>query len=282
MVHRVLLVADDPDWRATCSKALAPVCEFEFAESETGALSALDRRSFSLALVSFRLKCDHGLSAVRTLTNPPHSVPVMVVTTLEDTDNRLAAYSHGAFAILYRCGAEELRMRVEKELARVAPAARSDTSAAGAPLPLQLGRAQLDVLLPRISVEGVHTGLSPTEHRILLTLGFAFETCVPRAVLAEAVDPDRPSADVATAVDNHLTRLRKKLADTCLAVETIKNVGYVLHSLEPTTVADRGGAAPAVRRIAPSGTHLRAAQSDDTQSTTAPTSWPPAKRAAKG
>ncbi|GGC59419.1 response regulator transcription factor [Chelatococcus reniformis] len=223
---RVLLVEDEPEMAAALRAALhrhdivldhvATLAEAE--EALAGPLHdavLLDRQlpdGDGLALLA-RLRGQEG--AART--------PVIVLTARGDTPDRVAGLDAGADDYVAKPFAvEELLARLRAVLRRPgAVAARV----------LRVGRLSFDQDNREASVDGRRLDLPRRELLVLETLARRAGRTVMRSALEDAVYGFADEVQ-SNALDAHVSRLRRKLADAEAAVEIhgIRGVGYLMRA----------------------------------------------------
>ena len=80
-----------------------------------------------------------------------------------------------------------------------------------------------------MSVDGRAIELTPTEYKLLLTLAERRGRVQGRAHLLETVWEAAPDIQTRT-VDMHVQRLRTKLGEAVISIETVRGFGYRLKS----------------------------------------------------
>jgi two-component system phosphate regulon response regulator PhoB len=94
---------------------------------------------------------------------------------------------------------------------------------------LTIGTIVIDRDEHRVTVQGRHIDLTPTEYKLLLILAERRGRVQSRAHLLETVWEAAPDIQTRT-VDMHVQRLRTKLGDAGDLIETVRGFGYRLKS----------------------------------------------------
>jgi DNA-binding response OmpR family regulator len=219
----VLLVEDDlPLQRQIC----AQLAEFGHRVASAGdgraALEAVAHDAFDIVILDWMLPGLSGLEVLRNLRQSGMRVPVLMLTALGQTYDKVEGLDAGADDYVVKpVDPAELNARLNALCrARRASAQAGDTiSAANIVIsPSQFrawcGDQQLD--------------LARTEFRLLLALARGAGTVMTRPMLIEQLW-GREVAPVATLVDAHIKRLRAKLRlHGKDPISTVRGVGYVI------------------------------------------------------
>lgn len=182
---------------------------------------ALLTNGYGAILLDRQLPDGDGLSLIPKLRARGVQAPVIVLTAKGDLADRVAGLDTGADDYLAKPFAiEELLARLRAVLRRP-----SDMPAEV----LQLGRLTYSVEHRQASVAGVDMTLPRRELLVLETLLRRSGRTVARSALEEAVygfDDEIQS----NALDTHVSRLRRKLADASAGVEihAIRGLGYLI------------------------------------------------------
>jgi two-component system OmpR family response regulator len=182
---------------------------------------ALLTNSYGAILLDRQLPDGDGLSLIPKLRASGVQAPVIVLTARGDLADRVAGLDTGADDYLGKPFAiEELLARLRAVLRRP-----SDMPVEV----LQLGRLAYSVEHRQASVAGIALTLPRRELLVLETLLRRSGRTVVRSALEEAVygfDDEIQS----NALDTHVSRLRRKLADANAGVEVhaIRGIGYLI------------------------------------------------------
>jgi DNA-binding response OmpR family regulator len=222
---RILLVEDEPEMAAALAAALkthdmAIDCVGTLADAEEAISSVVH----DAVLLDRQLPDGEGLSLIPKLRARMPGVPVIVLTARGDLPDRIAGLDGGADDYLAKPFAmDELIARLRAVLRRPADL-RSDIA--------RLGRLCFDFEHCEASIEGAPLELPRRELLVLETLMRRMGRTVLRAALEEAVytfDDEIQS----NALDTHVSRLRRKLADSSSGVQIhgVRGVGYLLRKV---------------------------------------------------
>jgi two-component system OmpR family response regulator len=219
---RVLLVEDEPEMAAALAAALKGHDMVVDRVATIGmAEEALLTNGYGAILLDRQLPDGDGLSLIPRLRARGVQAPIIVLTARGDLADRVAGLDTGADDYLGKPFAiEELLARLRAVMRRP-----SDMPAEL----LQLGRLAYSAEYRQASVAGIALTLPRRELLVLETLLRRSGRTVPRSALEEAVygfDDEIQS----NALDTHVSRLRRKLADASADVEihTIRGIGYLI------------------------------------------------------
>jgi len=219
---RVLLVEDQPDMVAALRAALARhdmLVDHAPDLSEAEAIAA--EGNYDAIVLDRQLPDGDGLSLIPKLRGSGNAVPVLVLTARGELADRVTGLDSGADDYLGKPFAfEELLARLRALLRR--PANVQNHVA-------RIGRLSFDFTHREASV-GEHALEMPRRERLVLeTLLHRMGRMVLRAALMEAVygldDEVQPNA-----LDTHVSRLRRRLADADagVTINGVRGLGYVL------------------------------------------------------
>lgn len=165
-----------------------------------------------------------GLAVLSALRAAGIQTPVLILSALSSTDERVRGLKTGADDYLAKPFAfSELLARIEA-LQRRAPAAAQPVATS-----LSCADLNMDLLTRRVERDGERVDLQPREFRLLELLLRNQGQVVTRTMMLEEVwdyhfDPGT------NVIDVHISRLRKKIdegAETPL-LHTVRGVGYML------------------------------------------------------
>ena len=176
---------------------------------------------FDLMVLDIMMPGETGLSLTQSLRAENNRVPVLMLSALADTSDRIAGLETGSDDYLTKpFEPRELLLRIRGLLRRqdVAPARRSDVIFGDFTFHMQRGELRKDGELVR---------LTSREKEFLRLLAARAGTPVPRTELAP-----EGSEEGARSVDVQINRLRQKIEDdpsNPLFLQTVRGAGYVLH-----------------------------------------------------
>jgi len=221
---RILLVEDEPEMAAALCAALTRYdMVTDHVPTLAEARAAVATGLHSAVLLDRQLPDGDGLSLIPTLRAKGIAVPVIVLTARGALSEKVNGLDTGADDYLAKPFAvEELLARLRAVLRRPT-GLQSDC--------VRIGRLSFDFSHRMASVDGVLLELPRRELLVLETLVRRMGRTVLRSSLEEAVysfDDEIQS----NALDAHVSRLRRKLADSNAGAEIhgIRGVGYLLRS----------------------------------------------------
>ncbi|UKI07049.1 MULTISPECIES: response regulator transcription factor [Variovorax] len=224
MTVRILLVEDEPEMASVLRTALhkrGVLVDHAATLADGG--RHVEATPYDALVLDRRLPDGDGLSLVSDLRAAGNHIPVLMLTARDALDDRVQGLDAGADDYLGKPFAvEELLARIRALLRR---------PAAALPDVLRIAALSFDFTHCEASVDAQRMELPRRELLALETLVRRAGRTVLRSSLERAVfglDAEIQS----NALDTHVSRLRKKLADTGAGVEiaSIRGVGYLLRS----------------------------------------------------
>ncbi|MBL0320620.1 MAG: response regulator transcription factor [Alphaproteobacteria bacterium] len=220
----VLVVDDDTRLRQLLQEYLTSQgFMVSVAENAHIAYLKLQTLQFDVMVLDWMMPGDDGLSLLQSI-RPTHSLPVLMLTALDDTENRITGLAKGADDYLGKpFDPRELVLRLRKLLQRQ-PALALPTT----PTLIRFGRFTFD-RERRLLTDGDNLVKLTTAEADLLSV-----------LTSRSGQPMQREEIVALLVDQHLTprtidvqinRLRRKLETDPAApryLQTVRNRGYVL------------------------------------------------------
>src|SRR2546425_8358697 len=219
-MERVLIVDDDPDIQRLVSYNLTRA-GFEVSTAETGrkALEAVQKHPPDLIILDLMLPDVDGMEVCRTLRQRENSrrIPIVMLTARSEEIDRVIGFELGADDYVMKpFSPRELVLRV-KSIFRRMKDERTDM--------LRIGDVQLYPERRQCFV-GTHSiVLTAKEFDLLQELMRAHGNVLTRDVLMDKVWGYHGEATSRT-LDTHVRRLREKLGDEGLHVETVRGIGY--------------------------------------------------------
>ncbi|WP_084128964.1 response regulator transcription factor [Demequina sp. NBRC 110055] len=221
---RVLVVDDDPGIVEVLRAAL------EFAGCEvavaTSGVQALDRvGDADVAVLDLGLPGIDGMEVLRLLRGQGNAVPVLVLTSRDSIDERVAGLKTGADDYVVKPFA------VAEVVARVEALARR---AAGSPVSvLRVADLDIDQEAKRVTRAGVEISLSPTEYRLLEHLAVNAGRVLSKSQLLDHVWGYDFGGD-GNVVERFVSNLRRKIDDDRdPLLHTVRGFGYSLRAGTP-------------------------------------------------
>ncbi|MES1983396.1 MAG: response regulator transcription factor [Pseudomonadota bacterium] len=218
-----MVVEDDPEIASFIGNGLRRaghvVCLLGSGEE---ALSEAKSGSFDAVILDRMLPGISGIELLRRWRQDGNSIPVLMLTALDSTEDRVEGLDAGADDHVGKPFAmSELLARLQAITRRI--------SAPDAFARLTEGDLTLDLLKREVRNDGRLVPLQPRELRLLEELMRNSGEPVTRQMLLERVwgfhfDPQT------SIVETHISRLRGKLSDSHVdvTIETVRNVGYRL------------------------------------------------------
>ena len=203
---------------------------FEYAvDVSTDGSDGLSRAlvyDYDLVLLDVMLPGRSGFEVVRELRQAGRTVPVLLLTARDETDDVVRGLDLGADDYLTK------PFRFEELLARVRALARRGGS--GPPAESRYDDVELDRLKHVARRAGVQLSLTPREFQLLDYFLRHPEQVVRRTELLEKVW-DLQFDPMSNVVDVHVANLRKKLRSVGRPeiLHTVRGVGYVLQRDPP-------------------------------------------------
>ncbi|MBZ7924456.1 response regulator transcription factor [Ensifer adhaerens] len=219
---RLLLVEDELEMATALSAALARYdMILDHAPTLDHALAALANHVHDGIILDRQLPDGDGLSLIPRVRALKSGIPVIVLTARGAVDERVRGLDMGADDYLAKPFA------VEELLARIRALMRRSPDIA--PMTARIGKLVFDFDGRQAQVSGQVLDLPRRELLVLETLARRQGRTVQRSTLEESVygyDDEIQS----NSLDAHVSRLRRKLAESGAGVEihSIRGVGYLL------------------------------------------------------
>ncbi|MGM0985767.1 MAG: response regulator transcription factor [Pseudomonadota bacterium] len=218
----LLLVEDDRLLAETLvdALALAGYTLTHLAEGDTARERLADlEHGHDLVLLDLNLPSAGGLEVLETLRGHDRDTPVLILTARGAVEDRVRGLDLGADDYLAKPFAlDELEARVRALLRR-----------RGRGQALQVGPLTFDGLAQCFTLDGESLALPPREQRLLVCLMRHAGEPVDKARLAEEAFQGEPMGD--NAIEVYVHRLRKRLADSSVALRTVRGLGYLLEGV---------------------------------------------------
>lgn len=217
---RVLLVEDEPDMAAALSTALSRHgIVVDHARTLEIADEACRSGVHDAVLLDRKLPDGDGLSLIPLVRREQPGLPIIVLSALGSPDHRVAGLDHGADDYLAKpFSTDELLARLRAVMRR--PAQIGETI-------VYVGLLRFNLTNRQAEMGGEPLDLTRRELLALEVLVRRAGRTVSRGALEEAVygyDDEIAS----NSLDVHISRLRRKLAGTGVAIHGIRGLGYLL------------------------------------------------------
>lgn len=176
---------------------------------------------FDAVVLDWMLPELDGLQVLHALRSRGHSVPVLLLTSRDAIEDRVAGLDAGADDYLLKPFAfAELLARLRVMLRREQP--ERDTV-------LYAGNLRIDLLARRVTCDGHEIPLAHREYALLEYLARHKGQPVTREMLGQDVW-NEPNLALTNVVEVYVNQLRKKLdqAGCSTAIKTLRGIGYRL------------------------------------------------------
>lgn len=222
---RLLLVEDEPEMAAMLAATLrAQGIVVDSARSLSMAREAVSNAEHDAVLLDRKLPDGDGLDLIPLLRARDAHTPVIVISALGATEERIAGLDTGADDYLPKpFSVEELLARLRAVLRRPAEMRMR---------PIALANLSLDLEGRQAMVDDRPLDLPRRELLVLEALMRRSGRSVTRAVLEEAVfgfDDDIAS----NTLDAHISRLRRRLSEAGARIDihAIRGIGYLIRQV---------------------------------------------------
>lgn len=219
---RILLVEDHAPLARTLSQSLAALgMQVHCCANGLDADASLQTHAFDAVVLDLSLPGLDGSEVLRRLRQRGDIVPVLILTASGETLDRVRGLNAGADDYLPKpFDLSELEARLR---------ALHRRKLGSASTVLQLATLQYDTLSRRFTLCSQALDLPPREHALLEALMLQAGRPLRKALLAERLRSDDAvlSPD---ALEVYVHRLRRRLAGSGAAIQTLRGLGYVLEA----------------------------------------------------
>jgi two-component system phosphate regulon response regulator OmpR len=218
----ILVVDDDRRIRELLTSYLsAQGFRVTAAKSAEEARERMRGLSFDLIVLDVMMSGETGLDLLRSLREKADAVPVLVLSALADSGDRIAGLASGGDDYLPKpFEPEELLLRIKNILKRQQPARPAPVEARFGPCTFNTERGEL-------CRNGTAVRLTTRERDLLRLLVNRAGQTLSRADL----DP-QAAAEGARSIDVQINRLRRKIEDdpaVPVYLQTVRGAGYILY-----------------------------------------------------
>ena len=222
---RVLVIEDDAHVAAFIVKALREAGHNpSHADNGKDGLVMATAEDFDVLVVDRMLPGPDGLTIIRTLRASEDQTPALILSALDNVDDRVMGLKAGGDDYLTKpFAAAELLARLEVLIRR------ASSSHAPAETKFTVADLEMDLLSRSVSRAGSAVNLQPREFRLLECLMRNAGNVVTRTMLLEYVwdyhfDPQT------NVIDVHVSRLRRKIDKdfSIPLIHTVRGAGYIL------------------------------------------------------
>ncbi|WP_043309733.1 response regulator [Pseudomonas sp. ML96] len=217
---RLLLVEDDTALGEGLRTGLREEgYTIDWLQDGASALHALTQEAFDLVILDLGLPRLDGIHVLRRLRGTGASLPVLILTARDGTDDRIAGLDAGADDYLIKpFDLNELKARLRALLRR---------SSGRATVLIEHGGVSLDPVSQQVHYQGRSISLTPKEyvllHELLAQPGKVFS----RERLTQLLYGWDEEAESNT-LEVHIYHLRKKLFGEL--IRTVRGIGYLVES----------------------------------------------------
>jgi len=215
---RILLVEDDPHLGdGLCIGLRQAGHAVDWARNGEAADLSLKTEDFDLLVLDLGLPRLRGMEVLRRLRQRGQTLPVLILTAQDRTDDKVSGLDAGADDYLVK------PIELDELAARVRALARRSAGYAS-PL-LRLGDLEIDPAARSASLAGVPVELSGREFSLLLSLAENAGRARTRAQLEASLYgwQDEPESN---AIEVHIHHLRRKLGPQ--RIRTLRGIGYLM------------------------------------------------------
>jgi two-component system phosphate regulon response regulator PhoB len=219
-MERILIVDDDPDIQKLVSYNLSQA-GFQVSTAATGlaALDAVQAELPDLIILDLMMPDLDGLEVCRKLRQQEKSrrIPIIMLTARTQEVDRVVGFELGADDYVMKpFSPRELVLRVKSIFRRMGEEPNDV---------LQVGKIQLLPLRRQLLIANRLVGLTAKEFDLLEELMRAGGNVLSREMLMNKVWGYHTEATSRT-LDTHVRRLREKLGEEAVHLETVHKVGY--------------------------------------------------------
>lgn len=218
----MLIIDDDPEVIAVIERSLKGQ-GFVTSAIRDGALAvaAIRHERPDLVLLDLLLPNLHGLEICRRMKRDDElaTIPIIILTALDTDTDRIVGLELGADDYIVKpFNPREISLRVQAVLRRAQPAPSRV---------MVFGPLQIDLPAREVMVAAERVKLTAREFDLLAALVRERGRPLSRSrLLREVWGHEHPDQVASRTVDVHVRRLRQKLGDAGIRLETLKNVGY--------------------------------------------------------
>jgi two-component system, OmpR family, response regulator TctD len=222
---RLLIVEDNVDlaeWLAKLLRGENYVVDCLY--DGEAAIDGANPENYDLVIVDLALPKIGGIEVIRDLRARGLSTPILILTAKDALQSRVEGLNAGADDYLIKpFEIEELEARLRALLRRSGTTLKSE---------LRFGPLSFDQNTRLFAIEGVEMQLSPREHAVLEALLRRAGATVSKQMLLESTYGFDDEANL-SAIEVHVHRLRKKLANSAVSIATLRGLGYLLRLEQP-------------------------------------------------
>lgn len=217
---RVLLVEDNSELANGLIKVLTlSGFQVDLVKTAEDAEAAIAANKFELVILDLTLPDGDGLDVLKNIRNRGADVPVIILTARGNLDDRVRGLDLGADDYLTKpFEISELEARMRALIRRSAGKASSR---------IEFLDLVFDITQNQLTTGETLVDVSPRELSVLRVLLLAQGRIVPKNQLAESLSTFQTDMSD-NAVEQSISRLRKRLAPHYVGIRTARGLGYYL------------------------------------------------------
>jgi DNA-binding response OmpR family regulator len=221
---RVLVAEDDAALRSVLERGLQENgYVVDAVEDGESALQYLQSYSYEVAVLDWRMPHVSGLEVVERARRRGDRTPILMLTARDTARDRVSGLNTGADDYLVK------PFDFSELLARLLALQRRPPLATG-PI-LERGDLQFDPATRAVTLNGEAVGLTATETALVELLMRRSPSVMTRRMIAEQVWDNDADAVGSNTIDVHVGRVRAKLINSSVRIETLRGIGYRLVEL---------------------------------------------------
>ena len=222
MNNNILLVDDDKDLLAALElKLVKEGFKVETASDGEAAIKKIRLKIPDLLVLDVNMPGMSGMDVIKILRseNRTVDVPIIMLTARDDEVDRVLGFEFGADDYVTKpCNTRELILRIKSVLKRVyAPPEPKEQ--------FSYGCLCVNLANHAVKVKNVDVNLTLTEFKLLARLIESPGKIKPRDVLLEQIW-EYGDGVFSRTIDTHIQRLRSKLKEAGVYIQTVRGVGY--------------------------------------------------------
>lgn len=216
---RILLIEDNVQLGEGLKTLLEQSYAVDHVLNGEDALLAVKSHTYDLAILDLSLPDMDGLDVLREIRGSKMSLPILLLTARGKLDDRIAGLDRGADDYMAKpFEFSELEARIRALLRRLSMEKTSQ---------LKLGSIQFDLRNNRVTADDTTIELSARETMVLRALMLANGRVLSKPQLLDTIT--NLEDDVSeNAVEQYVSRLRKKLQQHGISINAARGLGYHL------------------------------------------------------
>lgn len=218
---RILLIEDNTELADVVSEYFNHVGHpLDYCNSAESAERLLTHQDFDLLILDINLPGKNGFQLLKQLRTQGKGIPVLVLTARAEVDDRISALDLGADDYMVKpFDVRELAARCRALLRRQRGNASNQ---------LVCGNLTYDASSGSVTVNGQLVDLRNREMQLLELFLNNLDLVLTKEQIADRLYRF-DEAYTPNAIEQLVTRLRKKLTESSLKIKTIRGLGYLTH-----------------------------------------------------